>query len=125
MKRPVFTAFTYTQKNEEREQNMWGLAPTGSLLVYIEDMFTSPEGVMSRRSGIWDNIAKSFDRLPVSESVRSRIAFTIFGLDKNALKSNNEDRISPIVHPQKHGDFGRTRFWMRETWLGKNVWQSE
>lgn len=104
--------------NEERERNVFGLAPTGSLLVYIEDMYTTPDSVMSRRSGVWDNIARVFDRLPLSENLETRINFTVFGIDENA-DENKKNRDSRITHPQKHGEFSRTRFWLPETWLGK------
>ncbi len=105
-------------RNEERETNAFGLAPTGSLLIYIEDMYTTPDSVMTRRSGAWDNIARVFDRLPKDNEISDRLNFTVFGLDKLAFNKNKIDQASRVDHPQKHGDFSRTRFWLESTWLG-------
>ena len=104
-------------QNEYAEKNAFGAAPSGSLLVYIEDMYTSPDSIMSRRSGMWDNISRVFDRIPHA-SFQNRLFFTVYGVDKKSLHKNSRDRDSRIVHPQKHGDFSRTKFWVPAAWVG-------
>ena len=46
--------------NEEQEQSAFGLAPEGSLLIWLDYMLTSPETSLDRRAGRWDNIKWAF-----------------------------------------------------------------
>ncbi len=92
--------------NEDREEAWGGLVPSGSLLTWIDNMYTSPETVLDKRSGRWDNIKSSIKFLP--NEAANNMRFKIFGLsiDKDPAK----------IVPQKHGDFDEMRFWDKTTW---------
>jgi len=108
-------------RNEDAERNAFGAAPSGSLLVYIDDMFTSPDSFLSRRAGRWDNMASALGRLPIENDVQSRINFTVFGVDNDALRENKTNTKDRVKHPQKHGDFSRLAFWDTDVWTGQHL----
>lgn len=85
-------------ENEDREISGFGLIPSGSLLAWIDNMYTTPETRIDRTFGRWDNI--KFSRFLFPEAVRDQMHYKIFGMagGKNA------------PYPQKHGEFDEVRF---------------
>lgn len=106
-----FYSLSLHPENEDREVSAWGLAPSGSLLVWIDNMFTTPETVINKRSGRWSNMERAIPLLP--ESARNKMFFKIFGLD-DAGSVRREDGL--LSEPQKHGEFGDLPFWSERSW---------
>jgi hypothetical protein len=111
--------------NEDREEAWGGLVPSGSLLTWIDSMYTSPETVLDKRSGRWDNIKSSIKFLP--DEVAKNMHFKIFGLGLNEGEKCADEKFIVALglkeegykkcdKPQKHGDFDRMRFWDEATW---------
>jgi hypothetical protein len=90
--------------NEDREEAWKGFVPSGSLLTWIDNMYTSPQTVMDKRSGRWDNIKKVIKFIP--EEVKQNMHFKIFGIKEG----------KSCLIPQEHGDFDEIPFWREETW---------
>ena len=95
--------------NEDREEAWNSLVPSGSLLTWIDNMYTSPETVLDKRSGRWDNIKSSIKFLPTE--VANNMHFKIFGLSHTKC-----GEVEICQMPQKHGDFDAMRFWDSATW---------
>ena len=89
--------------NENREVSAWGLAPSGSLLAWIDNMFTTPPTSRSRTAGRWSNMRRFVSQIP--ESVKSRTYFTLYARDAQG-------------HPLQHGEFDDCRFWTDAFWNG-------
>lgn len=106
-----FYSLSLHPENEEREVSKGGLLPSGSLLVWIDDMYTTPETVLDRRSGRWTNMERALPLLPTK--ARERMFFKIYGLNECERSS-----VGLITEPQQHGDFDQTAFWQEETWWG-------
>ncbi|WP_417908649.1 hypothetical protein [Candidatus Electronema sp. PJ] len=98
--------------NENREEAWGGLVPSGSLLTWIDEQYTTPETVFDRRSGRWDNIKKTIPYLP--KEVKRYMHFKIFGINKSEECKDEENCL--ITEPQEHGDFSKMRFWDPATW---------
>lgn len=98
-----FYSLSLHPKNEDFEASGLGTTPTGSLLVWIDEMYSTPENVMDRRSGRWENVERVKHLFPYD--IKDRMHFKIFGL---------VDKDKQI--PQEHGDFDDTRFWEKSTW---------
>jgi hypothetical protein len=91
--------------NEDREVSAQGLTPSGSLLTWIDDMFTTPETILDRTAGRWDNIKLVQHQLP--SDISARMHFKIFGIDNRC-------------EPQTHGQFDDFRYWnFKYKWRGK------
>lgn len=75
-----------------------GIAPRGSLLVWIDDFLSSPLTYYDRTIGRWENVIQGF---PEFESVRSQIHIKAFDQDSKI---------------KQHGDFGSACFWWKEFW---------
>ncbi len=106
-----FYSLSLHPENEDREVSAWGLTPSGSLLVWIDDMFTTPETVMDKRSGRWDNMARAIPLLP--KDVREKMHFKIFGLNDHGSDLDENELLS---EPQKHGQFDDLPFWSERSW---------
>ena len=92
--------------NETRERNAELVAPRGSLLVWIDDMFSRPHTTLDRTLGRWQNLAAV--SLAVPKHLRPRVtlkAFAVLGTDQNFP-----------MYPQKHGHFGGQKYWLPEFW---------
>lgn len=103
-----FYSLSLHPDNENREVSAWGLTPSGSLLVWVDEMYTNPETILNKRSGRWDKMEKTLHLIP--DSVESRMFFKVYGI----TKENSTYKF--INAPQKHGEFGDTAFWRKETW---------
>ncbi|WP_221031525.1 alpha/beta hydrolase [Actomonas aquatica] len=101
--------------NEEREDiSMVTLLPEGSLLVWLDSMFTKPDHVMDRRSGRWDNAkyllasyaniveqrTGSVGKGTEAEQNAAAVRLKVFNLDPDSKDT-----------PQTHGDFKDKPFW--------------
>ncbi|MDJ0738488.1 MAG: hypothetical protein QNJ91_02165 [Gammaproteobacteria bacterium] len=108
-----FYSLSLHPENEDREASALGLTPSGSLLVWIDSMYTTPETVLDRRSGRWENMDRALPLVP--SSARSKMRFKIFGLNDDGRKRDADCLFS---EPQRHGDFDNLRFWRESTWWG-------
>ena len=107
-----FYSLSLHPENEDRERNAWGFVPSGSLLVWVDEMYSTPETLLSKRSGRWENMRRAVPLIPAN--ARRNMHFKIFGLYNDFTQDVDGNEF--VVQPQKHGDFGDMRFWLRETW---------
>ena len=91
-----FYSWMLHPRNEARELSGKGFFPSGSLLMWIDNMFTTPETLLDYRFGRWDSV-KLFPEL-FEQDLRSRTRLLVFPLDDAGA-------------PHKHGDFSECRFW--------------
>lgn len=91
-----FYGLFLSPKNEDRETSAWGLTPSGSLLTWIDNSFTSPATELDRRAGRWSNMRRTLHLIP--ETVRNRMHFKIFGQGTG---------------PQEHGEFDEFPYWQK------------
>ena len=89
-----FYALFLAPENEDRETSAWGLTPSGSLLTWIDNSFSTPATQLDRRAGRWSNLRRSLHLLP--ESVLDQMHFKIFGMGRG---------------PQTHGAFDDFSYW--------------
>jgi pimeloyl-ACP methyl ester carboxylesterase len=100
-------------ENENREITAYGVAPSGSLLAWIDHSYGAPEYILQRTSGRWSNMRKALNLIPVEQ--RDKHHFKVFG------------RGSEGASPQKHGHFDNPdfEFWEKTFWSGKQVKKSK
>jgi hypothetical protein len=91
-----FYALFLAPKNEDRETSAWGLTPSGSLLTWIDNSFSTPATLPDRRAGRWSNMRRALHLIP--QPVLDRMHFKIFGLGTG---------------PQTHGAFDDFPYWQR------------
>lgn len=91
-----FYALSLAPWNEDRETSAGGATPSGSLLTWIDNSFTSPTTELDRRAGRWSNMRRSLHLIP--KTVVKRMHFKIFGLGNG---------------PQEHGDFDEYAYWQK------------
>jgi len=96
-----FYNLTLHPQNDIEEPNYYFL-PRGSLLVWIDDFFSTPHTQFDRTVGRWENVIQAYGEIP--EKVRDRVFIKAF------------DQNSPIA---KHGDFSRAVFWEESFWKPK------
>lgn len=101
-------------ENEDREISSGGLAPSGSLLVWIDHTYDTPEYILQRTSGRWSNIRLVLDLIPNEtkpngNDLLRNYHFTVFG------RGPTEKR------PQTHGSFDDFNFWEKSYWTGEKV----
>ncbi len=124
--------------NENREVSALGFTPSGSLLTWIDGMYTTPKTVLDKRSGRWDNMTRAIDLIPSAKgiskkqnNIKGQMRFTIFGIkDRKAYrpaelikmkicKSEKDcEGYELYSTAQKHGDFDELPFWLPEVWQG-------
>ena len=73
------------------------LLPRGSLLEWIDNLFSAHHTLLDRRLGKWDNIMQATHMIPVN--VGDRVTIKAFGVGADQGK------------PQMHGQFGDIEFW--------------
>ncbi len=95
-KQAHFYSWMLHPDNEARELPGYGFAPSGSILTWIDTMFTTPESLLDYRFGRWDSI-KHFPELFDNE-IASRSRLMVFPRDKHSA-------------PHAHGDFNACQFW--------------
>jgi pimeloyl-ACP methyl ester carboxylesterase len=128
--------------NENREVSARGFTPSGSLLTWIDGMYTTPKTVLDKRSGRWDNMTRAIELIPSVEAksdiqpdIKGHMRFTIFGIndrksytaeelsllgiDVDSEEYRKDGAIKPLYSTaQKHGDFDELPFWLPEVWQG-------
>lgn len=94
--------------DELAESNAFNLAPSGSLLVWIDDFLDNPVSLLDRRAGRYDNLAARLSATP--RGVRGRVFVRVLPEDDPTL-------------PREHGQFtspratrGHFRFWRPTSW---------
>ena len=90
-------------ERESTELAGWGMLPSGSLLVWIDSMYTAPETLMSRTSGRWENMNQVLRLFPSELLEKGYLRFKIFGQE--------EDQDLPNKWPQSHGQFDDFAYW--------------
>jgi pimeloyl-ACP methyl ester carboxylesterase len=105
--------------NEEQEQSAFGIAPEGSLLIWLDYLLMNPETSLDRRAGRWDNIKWAF---PYFKN-NSQMHFKLFGLRNDYEYSpfflNETNKDAAGSEPITHGGFGDFKFWREEFYWGK------
>lgn len=99
-------------KAEDREASVYGLAPSGSLLVWIDEMYTTPETYLERTFGRWANVQKILHVIP--SDVKERMFFKVFNYGPCEPKSHGEF--------DDHGRYWEPKYWFKKetTWDWKN-----
>ncbi len=87
---------------EDTERNWWGILPNGSLLTWIDSMYSLPENENDKTFGQWINARQSARYIPAD--IASRFHFRVFGFGKD--------------EPQKHGSFEdiENAYWNEQFW---------
>lgn len=98
-------------ENENREVSSGGLAPSGSLLVWIDHTYDTPEYILQRTSGRWSNIRQVLGLIrPKEDNLLGKYRFTVFG------RGPEEES------PQEHGSFDDFNFWEKSYWIGDKIY---
>lgn len=84
---------------ERREMRAKGFAPSGSLLVWIDNMFINPSTFLDRTAGQWENAVRGIYQY--RHSVACRVRHRIFTARPT----------SPDNSVLRHGDFSDRPFW--------------
>lgn len=84
------------------------LAPRGSLLVWIDNIFGNPPSENLRRFGIYQTAIIASHNVP--PEVRSRVAYKAFNCGDPDIRNGL------VWQPQHHGDFSNAPFWLSELW---------
>lgn len=105
------TEFYNLSLNPYREinENMaWDFIPRGSLLVYLDSVFTDVNSYQDRMAGNWYNIILAANNV-FPEDIRSRVHLTQYGIYEDETKA-----------PQTHGAFDEFKFWSEEFWKAED-----
>jgi hypothetical protein len=95
----TFYNLTLHPQAEVEEVSGYGFLPRGSLLVWIDSFFSTPETHYDRTVGRWDNLLPALGEIP--GDLRPRVKIKAF------------DQDSAIAH---HGDFSQYEFWSTQFW---------
>lgn len=100
---------------EVREVTLLDIPPRGSLLVWIDDLFSDPLTPRDRTAGRFRNLMRAISSTPAE--LRSRISIKTFGVG-DALKKNcpSASGATGSCCPQHHGDFSSALFWREAFW---------
>lgn len=117
-----FRNLTLHPLNESRELFSGGLAPQGSLLEWIDEMFEGPRSPDERTMGKWTNFKRNANLIP--KSVRDRTTIRVFTKAKtpgaectDPLERATTDE-AKRCHPVEHGEFDDYTFWREAYWTG-------
>lgn len=105
-KRAKFYNLCLHPVNELRERHAADLVPRGSLLVWIDDMYSNPHTPLDRTLGRWENIVGAAYVVP--DEVKRRVALKGFPC---YLTPPVPERV-----PQMHGDFSSMPYWDPTFW---------
>lgn len=95
--------------NDNSELHFWGITPSGSLLVWVDNFLTTPQTELDRTFGRWENVRSALHVFPKEMLQSGQIRFKIFGFDEENS-------------PQFHGDFDRFPYWEPNFWW-KGPWE--
>ncbi len=99
-----------------REVSGQGLAPSGSLLEWVDDMYGAPPTMLDRTLGKWVNVAAAAHIFP--EHLRGRMMFKVFGFRRPNRENNDPG------DPTEHGDLNDTEmhYWLPDFWGKPDDW---
>ncbi|MDH3658696.1 MAG: hypothetical protein OEU92_01500 [Alphaproteobacteria bacterium] len=94
--------------NDAREQTFGGMAPSGSLLAWIDEMYDKPSTMLDRTIGQWRHLRVA--KHVFSADAQKWMLFRVFN-----LSSKPDD---PTPNPLSHGDFNddQMKFWRPSFW---------
>jgi len=98
---------TLAQRAELQEENApeaFGLAPRGSLLIWIDDYLAQPNSEVDHTLGRFTNLMLAVHRIPAE--LRARFHVKAFDVGGSSGKTS----------PQQHGDFSEFPFWRQGFW---------
>lgn len=98
----------------EAHESHFVISPRGTLLEWIDSMFSNPVIWEDRTIGRWSNAVLSARKFKEFEN---RVTFKYFPINNETLtianrKTNKKYTVS--LYPRKHGDFGSRSFWRSE-----------
>jgi pimeloyl-ACP methyl ester carboxylesterase len=94
-----FVNLTLHPQAEVEEMSGYGLLPRGSLLVWVDNLFSTPHTHYDRTVGRWDNLLPTLGEIPTR--LKSRVKIKAFDQDSKIAT---------------HGDFTENDFWREEFW---------
>lgn len=102
--------------NEARETNYFGIVPTGSLLIWIDEMFEHPDTQLDRTVGQWANMRGG--RNAFSAEARKWMQLKIFDLAEDNAGAEPEKRNDLGWVIRSHGGYNAENapFWRRSFW---------
>lgn len=105
--------------NEEQEQTAYGVAPEGSLLMWLDYLLVNPETSLDRRAGRWDNIKWALNFFKDQPYMH----FKLFGLRykqgvSNGVCHKKDEKKPTCDEPIVHGDFSDYKFWREDFYWG-------
>lgn len=102
-----FYSASLLPSNEAREMNYLGTLPSGSLLEWIDELYTDPPTFADRTFGKWVNVRQFKQTYP--ESARKRMTFRVFG--------------NAPGEPRTHGGFNDIDncFWRKSFWTNEQT----
>lgn len=105
---------------ERRELSVWGLAPSGSLLQWIDEVYGNPVNETDRRVGKWDNVKDLLYKVPALSDRQGhpRVRIKVFGFDRKCRQGvPPTPACDPLFeHPVAHGDFSDRPYWDPRFW---------
>jgi len=106
-----FYSASLLPSNEARELNYLGTLPSGSLLEWVDELYTDPPTFADRTFGKWVNARQLKQTFP--ESARNRMTFRVFGNEPG--------------QPRTHGEFNDIDacFWRKSYWTNEQIDWSE
>lgn len=102
------------REHYERADGLLGfVAPRGSLLTYIDNLYNDYQTINDRTSGTWENIRYwvGNNRFSDNDQLKDRVSFRVFAYDGK--------------WPKKHGEFRQIRYWNRDCWLASSKTSSQ
>jgi pimeloyl-ACP methyl ester carboxylesterase len=95
----TFYNLTLHPQAEVEEMSGFGFLPRGSLLIWVDNFFSTPNTHYDRTVGRWDNLLPALGEVP--EKLKPQIKIKAF--DQSSAVST-------------HGDFTKQEFWRSEFW---------
>lgn len=93
---------------ELKEAHLQEIPPRGSLLVWIDDLFSRPVVPRDRTAGRFNNLLDALKNTP--EPIRDRVSVKVFGIGRK------KECPGDMRCPQQHDKFTNQRFWLEELW---------
>jgi hypothetical protein len=108
-------------KADAREDSVYGLLPSGSLLEWINEVLAKPKTVLDRTMGKWRNLRPALHIFPAE--VQTHMTFRIFGFDQRRWREHLGGDGVPCAdyagpNPVTHGSFNDTakEYWRPTFW---------
>lgn len=101
---PFFNLCLHRIRERDNSMDKIDLIPRGTLLNYVDDLFSRPETVTDRTLGSWENVIRALPDMP--KDVRPRLHNICFDLLPWSFSRSNTNQ------PQNHSSFAADfRFW--------------